>query len=118
MSKTLEKTDLVRAAWTTALRTQGHRKCEGDLFYDGYVCAMGMLAEVQGITDETFANVGYEAVGAAAGLTSIQVDEVIAMNDGRVFGNARTKAKWCDKPQTFTAIADEVDGWFTPEKPQ
>lgn len=100
MSTTLKPTDLVRLAWTTALRRQGHRKCAGTLTFGPKVCAMGMLNEVAGYNRSTYP--GYEALGKLAGLTSKQVGDVIAMNDGTP--NIRAKS--------FRTIADAIDSWF------
>ena len=113
MSKILEPTDLTRLAWTTALRTQGHRKCRKILWGFGpEVCAMALLAETVGETRNTFS--GYESVGSKAGLQAMQIDEVMAMNDGMACSTEQTR--WLNKPQTFAKIADVIDSWFAPEK--
>ena len=102
MSTTKTKTELVRMGWVTALRTQGHRKCEG--YYsqrvDGgivQVCALGMLMEIEGTRWGHL-----KAIGALAGLSPQQTYRVVKMNDGRGLS----------RPRTFSEIADVVESWF------
>ncbi len=104
MTKPLSKTDLTRAAWLTELRRQGHRQCLGELFLgDGLkVCALGLLAEVAGLTlrdaEEIANEEGYDPIGALAGLTPASTDIVWSLNDR--------------KRLTFAEIADVVEAWF------
>ena len=90
--------DQVRARWLTELRRQGHRQCYGDYAIGGNVCAIGLLAEVVGLT--TYADdIGNFAV--LVGLTEEQMREVVDRNDGVE----------CDQ-HTFAEIADVVESWF------
>lgn len=102
MTKQLDKATITRLAWITELRRQGHRKCTGMLFKAGGVCALGLLAEVAGMTDTD----DYLEIGRAAGLTHFQADDIWKMNDGweGLMSSVRQ--------HTFAEIADVVDGWF------
>lgn len=91
-----------RRLWITELRRQGHRQCYGELFYFGHVCALGLLAEVAGLSSED----AYHDIGESAGLDGDQLQLVWRMNDGdREFGPPLQK-------HTFAEIADVVEGWF------
>lgn len=111
MTKTLDKTELVRLAWLTELRRQGHRQCTHSYAEDDNVCALGLLLEVAGKSiawAESTSGIDEIAVGELAGLTAEQSVKVIAMNDGG-------RLSW-GKPRyhkhTFAEIADVVEGWF------
>lgn len=112
MTKTLDKTDLVRLAWLTELRRQGHRKCIGEYARLGAVCALGLLLEVAGQTVEWTEDLPGDStvgVGALAGLSGRQSRIVVSMNDGAPnidVGYGRYHA------HTFAEIADVVEGWF------
>ena len=111
MSTTRTKTELVRMAWITALRTQGHRKCTGQFVTCTEsivsVCALGLLAEVAGIDFSDLDMVDDPRLMSAAGLTSGQCFQVFNMNDGS-FGRYRK--------HTFAEIADVVESWFATDK--
>lgn len=107
MTKTLDKTELMRLAWLTELRRQGHRQCEGDYTdSDGNVCAIGLLAEVASF-DVLLAG-GEAEIGELAGLTSLQSDHVVSMNDGVIPEGSHCRLH----KHTFAEIADVVEGWF------
>lgn len=110
MTKTLDKTELVRLAWLTELRRQGQRQCVGE-YMDGLgsVCALGLLAEVSGMPrDELWTRTNdldlddLAEIGALAGLSDEQTDGVYGRNDG---SDGYQK-------HTFAEIADVVEGWF------
>lgn len=100
MSEPLSKTELVRAAWITELRREGHRQCFGT-YWDGLsrVCALGLLAEVAGVdpNDETRAT-------DAAGISVRQANKIVVLNDGDHVAGVRK--------HSFSQIADVVEGWF------
>jgi len=115
MSKQLTKEQLVRSAWLTELRRQGHRQCTGLYFLDSaagrYVCALGLLIEiaVPKNAQTLVAKHGTQgSIGELAGLSPYQTDQVVQMNDGDRIGQT------CD-PMPFAAIADEVERWFADE---
>ena len=94
MSTTKTKTELVRMAWVTALRTQGHRQCRGRFLDGNKVCALSLIREVTptsrgGLTE-------------SVGISRDQMRHIIALNDKR-------KA-------TFSEIADVVESWFATDK--
>ena len=103
MSKELDKQTLVRSAWLTELRRQGDRQCDGELSIGGRVCALGLLAEVAGLSIED----AYFHIPMSGLLTFEQLEEVWRMNDGAepTFGPPVRK-------HTFSEIADVVEGWF------
>jgi hypothetical protein len=93
MTKPLTKEELIRSAWITALRMQGHRQCHGK-FRDGdLVCALQILREVVGPVNERLT--------VLAGISLEQFGDVVLMNDG--VGVHK---------HTFAEIADVVEGWF------
>ena len=102
MTKPLKKTDLMRAAWLTELRRQGHRQCtETYRVEGGHVCALGLLAEIAGRKVSPRTRV--EAIGKLAGLTGGESSWVADLNDGY----------WpMINKHTFAQIADVVEGWF------
>ncbi len=106
MTKTLDKTELVRLAWLTELRRQGHRKCEwADVKRGKGICALQLLAEL--CPKEEDGNVRHWGdVGRYAGLSYEQQTEVYCRNDG-VSDRGTTYHK-----HTFAEIADVVEGWF------
>ena len=100
----------VRERWIVELRRQGHRKCEGGLAdaIDGRVCALGLLAEVAGLSTGSTADDGltYYEIAEAAGLTEQQIDKIWRMNDGDQLHEPKYRK------HTFPEIADVVEGWF------
>ncbi len=109
MTEQLTKETLIRLAWIAALRSQGHRKCEGT-YHDretGAVCALGLLQEVARLSPGDIICGRYGQRGeAAAGLTAYQCGQVILMNDGITrYGGKNAK-------RTFSEIADVIEGWF------
>jgi hypothetical protein len=99
------KEEIVRLAWTTELRRQGHRKCEHE-FDDGggLVCALGLLREVSGMPHAEAEAVQWNDVnyvGALAGLDAAQSRDSAYLNDGV-----------STRKHTFSEIADVVEGWF------
>lgn len=107
MAKTKSKEDLIRLSWIAELRRQGDRQCKGNLHTGTRVCALGLLAEVCGLSPEeadklTRRGKGFGPIGAMAGLDGAQTDAVWWMNDGR-FGRRK---------HTFGEIADVVARWF------
>lgn len=97
MTQPLDKTTLVRAAWITELRRQGHRQCHG--LGDGLnVCALDLLAEITAADERS----SLFQVGALAGLSAFKVTDAINRNDG-----SRGYHK-----HTFAEIADVLEGWF------
>lgn len=113
MSKTLDKTELVRVAWLTELRRQGHRKCEDSYRKGGMVCALGLLAEVADFDLLGSPCGSASMVGETAGLTSDQSFEVAARNDGSEFiDDENDPVLGLFHVHTFAEIADIVEGWF------
>lgn len=106
MAVTKSREELVRLSWLTELRRQGHRKCEGLLHGDGAeVCALGLLAEVGGMSRaDARRDVNYANIRQLAGLSIWQCNSIWALNDGDK-GNNRPK-------HNFAEIADVVAGWF------
>ena len=107
MSETKTKQELVRMAWIAALRREGHRQCDGEMF-DGHggVCAIGLLAEISSIrrhqTDAIVDQAGdFAPIGNRAGLLPEETTAVWEMNDNG----------WA-----FDEIADEVEAGF-PSRP-
>lgn len=92
-----------RKLWIAALRSQGHRKCVGDLFIGNEVCALGLLAEVAGFSGADC----YYDIGAAAGLNAEQVGAVWRLNDGHQPANGPPLPQ-----HSFAEIADVIEGWF------
>jgi hypothetical protein len=95
MSTAKTKKTLARMAWVTALRNSGDRQCRNSYEDDGYVCALGLLAEVAGIDDVWGRTEGN--VGGHAGLSQAQSLMVARLNDNGV---------------TFSEIADVIESWF------
>ena len=97
--KTLDKTTLTKLAWTTALRTQGHRRCDGEFCHGNLRCALGLLGEVAGLTPFKMKRIkSGHAIGRLAGLTPHQSAYVWQANDNGV---------------TWPEIADHIEaGWF------
>ncbi len=111
MTKTLDKTELVRLAWLTDLRRQGHRQCTHSYAEDDNVCALGLLLEVAGKTvewAEGTCGIDETAIGELAGLTAEQSVRVISMNDGCPPSTGKPPYH----KHTFAEIADVVEGWF------
>lgn len=102
MSTPKSKEALVRLAWITELRRQGHRQCRGDYRKGEQVCALGLLAEVIGTPRAWQLPDGW--VEPATGLTNSQSRQVVWMNDGGILRDQRQ--------HTFAEIADVVAGWF------
>src|SRR5262245_17142629 len=120
MTRTLDKTELVRLSWLTELRRQGDRQCEGDYFRGTNVCALGLLAEVAGYNGSSLLDLfdddliiskvvdqhdTQQVVGALAGLSAEQAALVVGMNDG-------TCCEAYYNKHTFAQIADAVESWF------
>ncbi len=103
MSRTLSKEDLIRSAWLTELRRQGHRQCDGASRAPERACALQLLSEVAGHPRDL--NLIWAA--ESAGLTSHQAYKVIAMNDGHAYKSAHAYRK-----HSFTEVANAVEGWF------
>lgn len=104
MSQVKSKEQLVRLAWLTELRRQGHRQCFGAYYGDSAntkVCALGLLAEIAGVDAEEFDET--HEVGAFAGLSCEQTTQVWHMNDG--------DGDFAER-HTFAEIADVVATWF------
>jgi len=102
MTKTLDKVELVRLAWLTELRRQGHRQCVWmEHTDDKQVCALQLLSEICP-PDEAGRRRHWGDVAQLAGLTLDQERDVYRRNDG-----ARGYHK-----HTFAEIADVVEGWF------
>jgi hypothetical protein len=96
-------TQAVRERWIAELRRQGDRQCEGDLSRGNNVCALGLLAEVAGLSSSYQF---YGDIADAAGLDGNQLEEVWRRNDGcTVYTPTFHK-------HTFAEIADVVEGWF------
>jgi hypothetical protein len=97
----------VRARWLQELRRQGHRQCVGPWCHEtSQLCAIVLLAEI--VDPERFYVFSPRALAfTRAGLTEDQIDEVIAMNDGKDHRTSRRVPK-----RTFAEIADVVEGWF------
>lgn len=110
MTKTLDKTELVRLAWLTELRRQGHRQCTGSYKSDGDVCALGLLLDVVGLSADWAEQEANDErdVGALAGLSGDQSRTVVCMNDGLI----PAKGTSALHQHTFAEIADVVEGWF------
>lgn len=105
MTKTLDKTELVRQAWLTELRRQGHRQCHG-VGVGKQVCALQLLTEIADpdgkINGGSTSRWGHPQIARAAGLNFGQLTAVYQMNDG-----------FCPyNKHTFAEIADVVEGWF------
>lgn len=110
MTKTLDKTDLVRLAWLTELRRQGDRQCTGADFPKGKVCALGLLAEIVGFEwVDTLEPEDYGPLGCFAGLSWDQTQDVWKRNDGVNPDEMRPVPY---HKHTFAEIADVVEGWF------
>ena len=107
MAEQLDKQTMVRLAWLTELRRQGHRQCRGvqtGAWTGGdpnTVCAMRLLADMTGREWGDLTQ-----VGSWAGLSKSQVDDVIYMNDGHRF------CRPTGRKHTFREIADIVEAWF------
>lgn len=96
VTRPLAKEELIRTAWLTQLRRQGHRQCRGKLFGRGKkVCALGLLVEV---ADPHYQQAEFEEIAERAGLADYQVREVIGMND--------------EDLASFAEIADQIELWF------
>lgn len=111
MSKELTKQELVRLSWLTELRRQGDRQCQGYYELGQTVCALGLLAEIANCVPDQMDDDGdgcIAAVGGLAGLTAMQSDYVVAMNDGDVSITSCVRLHH----HTFSEIADVVEGWF------
>ena len=110
MTKTLDKTELVRLAWLTELRRQGHRQCHQPNLgiFGKQVCALQLLAEIVDPHGEVDGGSpsrwGHPKIARAAGLDHDQLTAVYQMNDG-----TGPKAQ---HQHTFAEIADVVEGWF------
>ena len=94
MSTTRTKTELVRMAWITALRTQGHRQCRGRFNKGNKVCALGLIREVAQTSHGTLCEI--------VGISLDQMRHIIVLNDKR--------------RATFAEIADVVESWFATDK--
>lgn len=103
MAQPKTKEQLVRMAWVTELRRQGHRQCYG-AYYEGNkrVCALGLLAEIAEVNAEKYDEPS--DVGSLAGMTEEQSSAVWCMNDG--------ESDFHGRKHTFAEIADVVEGWF------
>ncbi len=107
MSEQLTKETLVRLSWLTELRRQGERKCV-DVYVEGsLVCALGLLREVA-IADPRDWPDDVGEVGAFAGLSHEQSEEVASRNDGAF----KLDGIEMYHPHTLSEIADVVEGWF------
>lgn len=104
MSKELSKEALVRMAWVTELRRQGHRKCIGAVFYDNKVCALGLLAEVVGIS-WSLSSPPYKELSKISGLSSDQIVEIFIKNDSHTLNDSHSQ-------NSFAQIADVIESWF------
>ena len=105
MSTQRTKEELVRLAWTTKLRRQGHRQCVLRAHdHRGNVCAFALLAEIAPHATRWpgSGSIDYETLARAAGLARGHLREVLCMNDG----------KYEFRRHTFAEIADVVEGWF------
>ncbi len=99
MSTTKRKTDLIRLAWITELRRQGHRQCVlANSDSRGNLCALMLLWEMAGRPPSSIVYAATEK----AGLSDKQAAHVMNMNDG-------TRGV---RRHTFVEIADVVAGWF------
>lgn len=106
MSTTKSREELVRLAWLTELRRQGHRQGRNWGVGRGpgrKVCALQLLWEIAGRPKYCRAGF-YHAIAARAGLDQHQMWTVVRMNDGI-----------CGRTQSFSEIADVVASWF-PER--
>lgn len=101
MSQPKTKEELVRLAWVAALRREGDRQCDGQLFQGNKVCALGLLAVVSGLGRRANAVVArwgdFDSIGRRAGLAPFQTTDIYSLNDSG---------------STFAEIADVVEGWF------
>ena len=107
MAKTLDKVELTRLAWLTALRAQGHRQCRETCATDSQQICAGHLLSSEILNQPKLDIV--MAMGMA-GLSRKQGWEVISMNDGRGYDCFRGD---CFRRHTFAEIADVVEGWFS-----
>ena len=114
MAQTKTKEELVRLSWLTELRRQGHRRCEGEYFVGTNVCALGLLAEVAGLSVYDVDEIGDADIGGLAGLSAAQSAEIWRRNDGASMDEVvrPTGTSYCK--HTFAEIADVVAGWFKP----
>lgn len=114
MNTQKSKEELVRLAWISALRREGHRQCEGNLIEGAKVCAIGLLGLIAGIDFESTETDEYD-IGAVAGLSESQSEDVIALNDGGSVSREDERGRWylLRMPKsTFAQIADVIEGWF------
>ena len=95
MSTTKTKTELVRMAWVTALRTQGHRQCRGRFLDGNKVCALSLIREV---APTSRGQLSRGQLMESVGISLDQARHIIDLNDKR--------------RATFAEIADVVEGWF------
>lgn len=108
MSRELSKEELVRMAWVTKLRRQGHRKCIGGSKNDNgnNVCALGILSEVINVPWVDIEK--YDYLGRASGLSKNQIDVVWRMNDGVMY----VHDEYNNIVYSFAQIADVIESWF------
>jgi hypothetical protein len=103
---------LLRLAWLAALRREGHRQCTGTMFEGNLVCAIGLLAEVAGLStadveameeeqDLHYPGRTEDALGELAGLDDYQVCDITSMNDGKQ-----------QQRKSFAEIANVVESWY------
>jgi hypothetical protein len=105
MSRELSKEALVRMAWVTELRRQGHRKCIG-VGVDNQVCALGILSEVINVPWVGIER--YDYLERASGLSKNQIDVVWKMNDGVMY----VHDEYNNIVYSFAQIADKIESWF------
>jgi hypothetical protein len=105
MTQPLTKEELIRGAWITALRMEGHRQIRWEPYghFDDRVCAGYLLREIAGVPNRLDTRSIYYDRRAcwAAGLSTWQGFKIMFMNDGLL----------C-RQHTFSEIADVVEGWF------
>jgi hypothetical protein len=95
----LTKKELIRTAWVTQLRCQGHRQCRDKFFgRGGKLCAIGLLVEVADPHHHHVEHFDIEEFAQRAGLADFQVCEIIGMND--------------EDGASFAEIADQIELWF------
>jgi hypothetical protein len=98
VARPLSKDDLIRRAWVTELRRQGHRQCRFEFFKGNKVCAMGLLVELTGAHYGDPKSPCTSDVMGLAGLTRVHVRTLMGMND--------------EGKASFAEIADQIEEWF------
>jgi hypothetical protein len=102
MTRPLDRTTLIRLAWVEALRRDGARQCVGAYTNGPLRCALGLLREVAVPRSKWSVQDSIGSIGALAGLSLHQANEIAWCNDGR----------GC-RPHSFAEIADLVEEWFS-----